>query len=49
MDMDFLKFQIGLIIGAIDNDILLDDRTGWIHEVTVEIILTRRRKWTTRS
>jgi hypothetical protein len=37
---DFLKFQNGSIIGAIEDGILLDDRTGWIHEVTCEIIMT---------
>jgi hypothetical protein len=40
---DFLKFQTGSIIGAIEDDILLDDRTGWIHKVAVEILLTSHR------
>jgi hypothetical protein len=38
MEKDFFKFQARLIIGAIEDDILLDDRTGWIHEVACEII-----------
>jgi hypothetical protein len=40
---DFLKFQIGSIIDAIEDDILLDDRTRWINEVAIEISLTWRR------
>jgi hypothetical protein len=40
---DFLKFQIGSIIDAVEDDILLDDRTRWINEVTIEISLTWRR------
>jgi hypothetical protein len=44
-----LNFQTGSIIGAIKYDILLDDRTWWIHNVVGEIILTWRRngvfKW----
>jgi hypothetical protein len=30
-----------LIIGVIEDDTLLDDGTGWIHEVTCELIM----KW----
>jgi hypothetical protein len=37
---DFLKFQAGSIIGSIEDYIPLDDRTGWIHEVAVEIKVT---------
>jgi hypothetical protein len=40
---DFLKFQIGSIIDAVEDDILLDDRTRWINEVAIEISLTWRR------
>jgi hypothetical protein len=40
---DFLKFQIGSIIDAVEDDILLDDRTRWISEVAIEISLTWRR------
>jgi hypothetical protein len=38
------NFQTELIIGLIKDDTLLDDGTGWIHEVTGEIILTWHRK-----
>jgi hypothetical protein len=37
------KFQTGSIIDAIEDDILLDDRLGWIHEVVGDIILTWHR------
>jgi hypothetical protein len=40
---DFLTFQDGSIIGAIKDDILMDDRIGWIYEVAWEIILSWRR------
>jgi hypothetical protein len=43
MEKDFPKFQTGSIIGAIEDDILLDDRTGRIHEVVVKISLTWHR------
>jgi hypothetical protein len=43
IEENFLKFQSGSIIGAIEDDIILDDRTGWMHEVVGEIILTQRR------
>jgi hypothetical protein len=51
MENDFLKFQCqGLsqiptrsIIGAIKDNILLDDKIGWIHEVAGEMILTWHR------
>jgi transposase len=39
----FLKFQIGSIIDAIEDGILLHDKTGWIHKIVGEIILTWRR------
>jgi hypothetical protein len=38
MEKVFLKIQTRLIIGVNEDDILLDDRTGWIHEVACEII-----------
>jgi hypothetical protein len=34
------NFQTDSIIGMIRDDILLDNRTGWIHEGTGEILLT---------
>jgi hypothetical protein len=34
------NFQIESIIGVIGDDVLLDNRSRWIHEVTVETILT---------
>jgi hypothetical protein len=37
------NFPTESIIGVIGDDILLDNRTGWIHEVTGEIILTWSR------
>jgi hypothetical protein len=40
---DFLKFQAGSIICAIEDYILLYDRTRWIHEIVVEIALTWHR------
>jgi hypothetical protein len=39
---DFLKFQTGSIIDAIQDDILLDNRIGWIHKVAGKFILTWR-------
>jgi hypothetical protein len=38
------NFQTDSIIGAIGDDILWDARTGWMHKVACEIILTWRRK-----
>jgi hypothetical protein len=36
-------------IGAIGDDILWDNRIGWMHEIVGEIILTWHRKLTTLS
>jgi hypothetical protein len=37
------NFQTELILGAIGDDIILDGRIGWIHEVVGKVILTWRR------
>jgi hypothetical protein len=37
------NFQTESIIDVIEGDILLDGRSGWIHEVAGEIILTWHR------
>jgi hypothetical protein len=37
------NFQNESIIGVIEDDILLDGRIGWIHEVVGKVILTWRR------
>jgi hypothetical protein len=34
------NFQMKLIIGVIGDDILLDNRSRWIHEVTCEMKMT---------
>jgi hypothetical protein len=35
------NFQAELNIGAFEDDLLMDIRTGWIYECTVEIMITR--------
>jgi hypothetical protein len=34
------SFQTESIIGAIEDDILLDNQIGWVHEHTIEIMMT---------